>query len=99
MIFSQRWSLTQDGLYIKVGFSGVLNHIGVIFPVPDKALLDDDFQIFGRTETEFLFTDIEYYPSFKYYTSEFAIHDWLSALAVATIFAQFWIVLLVPNRS
>ena len=40
-------------------------------PVPDKALLDDDFQIFVRTKSEFLFTDIEYYPSFKYYTSEF----------------------------
>ena len=71
--------------------------------VPDKALLDDDLQIFVWTKSEFLFTDIEYYLSFKYYTSEFVIHIWLSAIAVmvkyTTIFAQFWIVLLVPNRS
>ena len=44
-----------------------------------------------------------YYPSYKYYTSEFIIHNWLSAPAMTvkytTILAQFWIVLLVPNRS
>ena len=49
--------------------------------VPNKALLDEDFQIFCYTNSEFLFTDIEYYPSFTYYTSEFVIHNWLSALA------------------
>ena len=52
------------------------------WPVPDKALLDYDFQIVGWTKSEFLFTDIEFYPSFKYYTSEFVIHNWLSALAM-----------------
>ena len=28
-------------------------------PVPDKALLEGDFQIFGWTKSEFLFADIE----------------------------------------
>ena len=44
---------------------------------------------------EFLFNDTEYYPSFKYYTSEFVIHNDLKY----TTFSQFGIVLLVPNRS
>ena len=37
----------------------------VFWPVPDKGLLDDDFQIFGCTKSIFLFTDIGYYPSFN----------------------------------
>ena len=56
----------------------------------------------AEQKSEFLFIDIEYYPSFKYYTSEFVIHNWLSALAVTvkytSIFAQFWIVLLSLYR-
>ena len=57
----------------------------------------------AEQKSEFLFIDIEYYPFFKYYTSEFVIHNWLSALAVTvmytSVFAQFWIVLLSLYRG
>ena len=85
-----------EGAHIIIAFNeadGIRISATVFLPVPDKALLDDDLQIFGWTKSEFLFTDIEYYPSFEYYTSEFVIHNWLSALAMTvkytTIFDCF----------
>ena len=53
----------------------------VIWLVPGKVMLHNDFQITGWLKLDFL-ADTEYYPSLQYHTKEFVIRLWLSALAM-----------------
>ena len=54
----------------------------VIWLVPGKVMLHNDFQITALSNLLFCLADTEYYPSLKYHTKEFVIRLWLSALAM-----------------
>ena len=60
----------------------------VIWLVPGKVTLHNDFQNSGWSKLWFFFffffflADTEYYPTLKYQTKKFVIRLWLSALAM-----------------